>query len=115
MQGQKADIADHSSGQAVEEMLEYVGIASLKYAYPNELSCGELRCLAIAKALIRKPTVILADEPTGDLNDENTQVVLSLLRNAAGNGASVLLVTYEREAAAYADRVYRMDGGVLIG
>lgn len=99
----------------VEEMLENVGIASLKNVYPNELSGGELRRLAIARALIRKPAVILADEPTGDLDDENTQVVLSLLRNAADNGASVLLVTHEREAAAYADRVYRMDGGVLIG
>ena len=95
------------------ELMEQVGILALKNAYPNELSGGEMRRLAIARALIRSPGIILADEPTGDLDDENTAAVLSLLRKAADDGAAVLLVTHEREAAAYADQVYRMNDGIL--
>ncbi len=95
------------------ELLERMGIGHLKDAYPNELSGGEMRRLAIARALIRAPGVILADEPTGDLDDQNTQTVLSLLRQAADKGAAVLLVTHEREALPYADRIYRMNDGLL--
>ncbi len=94
-------------------LLERVGIAELRDTYPNELSGGEMRRLSIARAMLRNPGIILADEPTGDLDDENTHAVLKLLREAADNGAAVLLVTHETEAAAYADRVYVMDGGVL--
>ena len=101
------------SDVAAMALLEKVGIAALRDAYPSELSGGEMRRLAIARALIRRPPIVLADEPTGDLDDENTRAVLALLREAADAGAAVLLVTHEREAAAYADRIYRMDKGVL--
>ena len=94
-------------------LLERMGIAHLRDARPGELSGGELRRMAIARALIRGPGVLLADEPTGDLDDKNTAAVLSLLRQAADEGRAVLLVTHEREAEAYADRILRMDGGVL--
>lgn len=95
------------------DMLRRVGIEALRDAYPGELSGGEMRRLAIARALIRQPAILLADEPTGDLDDENTKAVLSLLREAAEAGTAVLLVSHEKEAAAYADRVYRMENGVL--
>ena len=104
---------DVVSDDAALELLERVGIAALRDAYPNELSGGELRRLAIARALLRKPPVLLADEPTSNLDDENTHAVLRLLRQYADEGAAVLLVTHEREAAEYADRVYRMSDGVL--
>ena len=94
-------------------LLERLGIAHLQGVYPNELSGGEMRRLAIARALLGQPAVLLADEPTGDLDNENTHIVLGLLREAANQGAAVLLVTHETEAAAYADHLYRMDGGVL--
>ena len=96
-----------------EELLERVGIAHLRDVYPNELSGGEMRRLAIARALVMKPGVLLADEPTGDLDDENTRQVLSLLRRCADEGTAVLLVTHETEAAVYADAVYKMSDGVL--
>lgn len=94
-------------------LLEQVGIAHLKDAGPDELSGGELRRLAIARALIMDPGIILADEPTADLDDENTRAVLGLLRKCADEGRAVLLVTHEREAAEYADQVFRMNKGVL--
>ena len=101
------------SDDAAVELLERVGIAGLKDTYPNELSGGELRRLAIARSLVRRPGVLLADEPTSNLDDENTKAVLHLLRQCADEGAAVLLVTHEREAAEYADRVFRMDNGIL--
>ena len=96
-----------------EELLQRVGIAHLKDVYPNELSGGEMRRLAIARALVMKPGILLADEPTGDLDDENTREVLALLRHCADEGTAVLLVTHETEAAAYADAVYKMSDGIL--
>ena len=66
-----------------EQLLECTGIAGLRDAWPNELSGGELRRLSIARALMMSPGVLMADEPTGDLDDENTRKVLKLLREYA--------------------------------
>lgn len=96
-------------------LLEKLSIGHLKDAWPNELSGGELRRLSIARALIMSPDILLADEPTGDLDDENTGSVLKLLREKADGGTAVLLVTHEQSAAAYADRVLTMQEGRLSG
>ena len=98
---------------AAQRWMERLGIASLADSRPKELSGGELRRMAIARAMMRSPEVLMADEPTGDLDDENTALVLGLLREAAGNGAAVLIVSHEAEALAYADEAFRMDAGVL--
>ena len=102
---------DEVTDDTALELLERVGLAALRYAWPNELSGGELRRLAIARALLRKTAVLLADEPTGSLDDKNTHAVLRLLRQCADKGAAVLLVTHEREAAEYADRMLCMSDG----
>ena len=94
-------------------LLERFDIARLRDASPSELSGGELRRVAIARALINRPAVLLADEPTGDLDDENTALVLETLRGVARDGAAVLMVTHEADAVNYADRVLRMNAGVL--
>ncbi len=96
------------------ELLEQTGIGSLAEARPNELSGGELRRMALARALLMRPGFLMADEPTAGLDNENTSAVLSMLRRAADEGAAVLLVTHEEEAARYADRIFTMDGGKLI-
>ena len=96
-----------------EQLMEQLGIAHLKGADPTELSGGELRRLTLARALVRDSAVLLLDEPTGDLDDENTRLVLTLLREEAARGKAVLLVTHEREAADYADSLYRMEAGRL--
>ena len=111
-----SDFATGEKGdaKAAEGWLGALGIAHLMNARPAELSGGELRRMAIARALASSAPVILADEPTGDLDDENTALVLDLLRDAAKkDGRAVLLVSHDGEAARIADSLYRMDGGAI--
>lgn len=99
--------------ERARKLLTDVGLGALMDARPNELSGGELRRMAIARAMLMKPDILLADEPTAGLDSENIIGALSLLRSAADNGASVLLVTHESEAAEFADEVYVMENGKL--
>lgn len=104
---------DDGARERADALMQRMGIFDLRDAMPNELSGGELRRMAIARALIREPEILFADEPTGDLDDENTTLVLQLLRETADRGAAVFLVTHEDDAASYADQSYRMaDGGI---
>ena len=98
---------------AARELMERFGIAELETARPEELSGGELRRMAIARAMLRKPGVIFADEPTCDLDDENTELVLGILKDAARSGAAVFIVTHERDAVRYADVIYEMNAGEI--
>lgn len=102
-----------SNEDGAVELMDRFGITHLRDAMPEELSGGELRRMAIARALIRKPEVLFADEPTGDLDDENTVIVFEALREIANNGTTVLMVTHENDAEKYADKIYRMDAGEL--
>ena len=96
-----------------DELMERLGIRKLASVTPSELSGGELRRVTIARALVMQPGILLADEPTGDLDEENTQSVLSLLRETADAGTAVLLVTHESDARNYADTCYTMTAGKL--
>ena len=96
-----------------EETLMRMGIGHLKNVFPKELSGGELRRVSIARALIMEPEIIFADEPTSDLDDENTDMVFGILKEIAQSGKAVLAVTHERDAGQYADRMFRMKNGVL--
>lgn len=104
--------SDNAESRALE-LLDSVGIADLAHSYPSELSGGEMRRMAIARSLICKPEIVMADEPTSDLDDENTDAVLRMLRRIADDGAAVLLVTHEQNAEKYADRVLFMTAGKL--
>ena len=95
------------------DLLESLGIRQLADSYPSELSGGELRRVCVARALICAPDVVLADEPTGNLDDESTLAVLGMLRERAESGAAVLVVTHEQVAERFADRVLRMEAGTL--
>lgn len=102
------DVSAHA-----DALMERLGIASLAHVYPSELSGGELRRMMIARALAGTPQILLLDEPTGDLDAENTRRVLELVRETADAGTAVLLVTHERAAASYADVCYTMAEGRL--
>ena len=97
------------------ELLESLGIRHLADSYPSELSGGEMRRMAIARALVCNPAVVLADEPTSDLDDENTRIVLRKLRDVADAGAAVLVATHDQAAIPFADRTLRIDGGKMVG
>ena len=101
------------TGEA-ESWMEALEITDLRDAMPAELSGGELRRMAIARTLAGDPDVILADEPTGDLDNANTEIVLTALKQAAKAGKAVLVVSHEDDAEAYADRVLRMDAGSIL-
>ena len=100
--------------QEAQRLLLRFGMADLSDEYPDRLSGGEQRRLAVARALAGKPPVILADEPTGDLDDENTVFVMEELRKAADEGAIVVVVTHENDALSYADYSWRMNAGTLM-
>lgn len=99
--------------ESARQWMSDLGIAHLADARPGSLSGGELRRMAIARAMIQGSDILLADEPTGDLDDENTALVLSAFRTAAHAGKAVLLVTHEKDALDYADRVYQMSAGMI--
>ena len=106
--GTQAQAAARADG-----LMERLGIRKLGAVAPSELSGGELRRVTIARALVMQPGILLADEPTGDLDEENTQSVLRLLRETADAGTAVLLVTHESDARNYADTCYTMTAGKL--
>jgi putative ABC transport system ATP-binding protein len=96
------------------EALERVGMGGRMDHFPAQLSGGEQQRVAIARAVVRKPAILLADEPTGELDDENGRRVLSLLREMnRGSDTTVLLVTHNSAIATMADRVVRMHSGTV--
>ncbi|WP_223846783.1 ABC transporter ATP-binding protein [Bifidobacterium rousetti] len=106
--GPGEDLMDRALG-----LLHELGVEDLAGCYPRELSGGEMRRVSIARALIGSPRLIIADEPTGDLDMDSTTTVMRLLRQRADAGVGVLMVTHDPDAVRYADTVYRMDAGVL--
>jgi putative ABC transport system ATP-binding protein len=99
---------------AAQECLERCGIGALQTRYPRELSGGELQRIAIARALVHRPRLLLADEPTGNLDARAAAQILQLLREQLREtGAGAILITHSVTAAASADRTLRLAGGRL--
>ncbi|MEP7329587.1 MAG: ABC transporter ATP-binding protein [Betaproteobacteria bacterium] len=95
-------------------MLDSVGMADRAESPPRELSGGELQRVAIARALVHRPSIVLADEPTGNLDPDSAAGVITLLRGRmAAEGACGVLVTHSDEAAQRADRVFTLRAGTL--
>lgn len=95
------------------ELLDQVGILHLKDTYPSKLSGGELRRVAIARALINNPKLLLADEPTSDLDSENTAEIMKLFQKISSKGTAVIMVTHELDTLRFGNDIYRMDGGSI--
>jgi ABC-type lipoprotein export system ATPase subunit len=98
----------------VRDLIDRLGLTAVAGQQPHTLSGGEQQRLAIARALVNSPGVVLADEPTGNLDDEAGAVVLELLRSIAASGVAVVIVTHDHEATRIADRVLRLQGGRLV-
>lgn len=96
------------------DMLERVGLRDRAYYYPNQLSGGQAQCVAIARALINDPRIIIADEPTGNLDSVSSRLVMELLSEIHRSGNTILFVTHNPELTRYATRtVYMHDGGIV--
>ncbi len=105
----------HQRNNRVVTILKQVDMTHRKEAFPNQLSGGEQQRTAIARALITRPKIILADEPTGNLDSQNGQRILDLMRELLSTEEiALLLVTHSQEAAAICDTTWKMQDGNLI-
>jgi len=96
-----------------QEVLELVGLGDRLYHRPQELSGGEQQRVAIARALITRPALLLADEPTGNLDSRTSAELMALFEELNGQGITIVLVTHERDIAAHAARVLAVHDGLL--
>lgn len=95
------------------EVLTQVGLADRMDHKPNELSGGQRQRVAVGRALVNKPSIILADEPTGNLDSKTSEEIMALFGEIHKNGNTVILVTHEEEIAAYAHRIIRLRDGII--
>ena len=99
----------------VSEILELLGLSKKKDAFPGNLSGGQQQRVAIARAVAAKPVIILADEPTGNLDSATSHEVLGLLKMAARQfSQTIILITHDRDIAQLADRIIRIEDGRII-
>ena len=108
--------AGFSKSERVEratEVLKQVGLDDRMDHKPNQLSGGQRQRVAVARALVNKPSIILADEPTGNLDSKTSVEIMNLFNEIHTNGNTVILVTHEEDIAAYAHRIIRLRDGII--
>ncbi len=111
------DIAGRKNGDSAyfNKISDLLGLTKRLHHRPSELSGGEQQRVALARALINKPAIVLADEPTGNLDSKNSEIVLGMLRQTNRDlGQTVLMITHNPEAASYADRIIHMRDGQIV-
>lgn len=94
-------------------LLREIGLEDLAHEYPRNLSGGEIRRVSIARAMLNAPKILLADEPTSNLDSENAHKVMTMIRKISNSGTTVLLSTHELEYLEYADTVFKMEKGEI--
>jgi putative ABC transport system ATP-binding protein len=113
-------IAQHIHGNGVDRhrldvATKLLGLSERLHHKPSEMSGGEQQRVAIARAIINEPKIVLADEPTGNLDTKNSEIVLGMLRQLNKEmGQTIVMITHNPEAAAYADRVVHMRDGIIV-
>ena len=97
------------------EMLDKVGLGKYRHAFPNQISGGQQQRVAIARALVNRPKLLLADEPTGNLDSHTGQEIMELFTDLnQRDGITIVLITHEAEVAAYAHRLLRLADGIIV-
>ena len=110
-----SDIDPIEADKRAADLIERVGLTYRKNHKPYEMSGGQRQRVAIARALINKPSVILADEPTGNLDSKTSKEIMDLLTELHQQGQTIVMVTHENEIAEYAQRVIIMKDGEVVG
>ena len=108
-----AGVSKKERHERAMEVLAKVGLADRSHHKPNEMSGGQIQRVAIARALVNNPAIILADEPTGNLDSKTSEEVMTIFGKIQAGGNTVVLVTHEEEIAGYAKRVIRLRDGMV--
>ncbi len=109
-----AGIEPHERKTRAVQALEAVGLKGREHHHPNPLSGGQQQRVAIARSLVNNPSVILADEPTGNLDSFSSVEVMDIFQNLNNRGISIVLITHEPDIALYSKRVIRLSDGVIV-
>jgi len=108
-----AGVHAHERKERAKEALDHVGLTDRIHHRPNELSGGQRQRVAIARALVTKPSIILADEPTGNLDTKTGEDIMSLFHEIHEQGNTIILVTHEEYIAEHAERIIRLRDGLI--
>jgi putative ABC transport system ATP-binding protein len=100
--------------QQATELLTLVGLGDRMNHKPNELSGGQQQRVAIARSLANKPQVILADEPTGNLDSKSGEIIMEFLKKMHGEGRTIIVVSHDEDVAMCADRIYILKDGAIV-
>ena len=109
-----ADVSPRERKRRAQEMLHRVGLSDRMTHYPNQLSGGQQQRVAIARALVGNPTILLADEPTGALDQKTGKQVMQLFRELNEEGRTIIMITHDMNIAAFAKRIVRIIDGELL-
>ena len=110
----KMRLAGQDDGDRIGKVLELVGISNRDHAYPTQLSGGEASRAGLAVALAPKPPIIIADEPTGEVDAATEQKILALFEDHRKHGGAILIVTHSDAIAKHADRIIRIEDGKIV-
>jgi ABC-type lipoprotein export system ATPase subunit len=110
-----ADGSGKEDARRAQELLELVGLAEKLHAYPRQLSAGQQQRVVVARALLNQPAILLADEPTSDLDEQTELEIMQLLRDIYHRtGITILLVTHTSQLVSYGTRAVKMAAGVIV-
>jgi putative ABC transport system ATP-binding protein len=109
-----AGVPRHERHRRAKEVLEQVGLGDRMHHQPNELSGGQRQRVAVARALVNRPSILLADEPTGNLDSRTGEEIMQLFDELNRNGNTIVLVTHEEDIARHARRVVRLRDGKVV-